>query len=101
MTATPYVTVREAAQMLGVSEGKLMAFVENKKLQAYRIAGQYVRFKREDVLAIKDSGDVASETVKYPYTVQERTRDIFAYNDFYIAAVVIILVLLYVIFFTQ
>ncbi len=99
MTMSPYVTVREASQILGVSEGKLMALVEEKKLQAYKIAGQYLRLKREDVLSIKSSGQVESETVKFAYTAQERIRDFLIYNDFYITSLVIILALLYIIFF--
>ena len=100
MINSPYVTVREAAQILRVSEGKLMELVGEKKLQAYHIAGQYVRFERPDVMSLKASGDVASETVKFPYTPRERLRDFIMYNDVYIAALVIILVLLYIIFFT-
>ena len=99
MITSPYVTVREAAQILGVTEGRLMALVDQKKLQAYRIAGQYLRFKREDVQGLKSSGHVASETVKFPYTSAERLKDFFVYNDFYITAFVVILALLYVIFF--
>jgi excisionase family DNA binding protein len=96
---SPYVTVREASHILGVSEGKLMTLVDEKKLQAYKIAGQYVRFKREDVLRMKSSGLVESETVKFAYTFQERFRDFVVYNDFYITSFVIVLVLLYIIFF--
>ena len=97
--SSPYVTVREASQILGVSEGKLMALADEKKLQAYKIAGQYLRFKREDVARMKASGVVESETVKFAYTFQERVRDFLVYNDFYITALIIILVLLYIIFF--
>ncbi len=99
MTMSPYVTVREASQMLGVSEGKLMTLVDEKKLQAYKIAGQYVRFKREDVTRMKASGLVESETVKFSYTMQERFRDFLVYNDFYITSFLVILALLYIIFF--
>ena len=100
MMLSPYVTVREASQMLGVSEGKLMALVDEKKLQAYKIAGQYLRLKREDVARIKASGLVESETIKFSYTFQERFRDFLVYNDFYITSFVIILALLYIIFFS-
>ena len=100
MTLSPYVTVREASQILGVSEGKLMAMVDEKKLQAYKIAGQYLRFKREDVARMKSSGMVESETIKFAYTPQERFRDFLIYNDFYITSFVVILILLYIIFFS-
>lgn len=98
MTQSPYVTVREAAQILGIAEGKIMQLVEEHKLQAYRIADQYLRLKRTDVQHLKNTGDVVSDTVKYPYSVQERLRDFFAYNDFYLVSLVIIIGLLLVIF---
>ncbi len=101
MMTSPYVTVREAAQILGISEGKLMLMADNKKPQAYRIAGQYVRFKREDILILKNSGSVTSETIIFPYTWQERLRDLLAYNDFYIISFIIILILLSIIFFVK
>jgi len=101
MTTKPYVTVREAGQILGVSEGRIMALVDEKKLQAYRIAQQYLRFKREDVQRLKNSGHVTSETIKFPYTPQERLRDFLAYNDFYIGSLIVILALLFIIFFVK
>ncbi len=101
MTTSPYVTVREAAQILGISEGKLMSLSDEKKLQAYRIAGQYVRFKREDILSLRNSGNITAETVKFPYTMKERVQDLLSYNDFYIAAFVVILALLFIIFFVK
>jgi excisionase family DNA binding protein len=101
MTQSPYVTVREAAQILGVAEGKIMQFVEDRKLQAYRIADQYLRFKRTEVQELKNSGHVVSETVKFPYTVQEKIRDLFAYNDFYVVSFIIIIVLLLIIFLSR
>ncbi|MBF0619384.1 MAG: excisionase family DNA-binding protein [Candidatus Omnitrophica bacterium] len=101
MSDSPYVTVREASQLLGISEGKVMQFIEGRRLQAYRIADQYLRLKRADVLSLKNSGDVKAENVKFPYTSHERLRDFFAYNDFYIASFVIILVLLGIIFFSN
>ena len=57
MNQSLYVTVREAAQMLGLPDGKIMSLIEEKKLMAYRIAGQYLRLKRDDVVALRDSGN--------------------------------------------
>ena len=99
MNQSLYVTVREAAQMLGLPDGKIMSLIEEKKLMAYRIAGQYLRLKRDDVVALRDSGNVASETVKFTYSTKERITDFFLYNDFYIASAVIIFILLGFVFF--
>ena len=101
MSQSLYITVREASQTLGISEGKIMQMIDSKKLQAYKIAGQYLRLKRADVLGLKDSGKVASENIKYPYSPQEKLQDFFAYNDFYIAALIVIAGLLSAIFFIK
>ncbi|MBF0569394.1 MAG: helix-turn-helix domain-containing protein [Candidatus Omnitrophica bacterium] len=101
MTQSPYVTVREAAQIIGVSEGKVMELSEQKKLMSYRIADQYLRFKRVEVQQLKSSGTIVSENVKFPYTFQERLRDFFAYNDFYVVSFVVIIALLAIIFFSK
>ena len=96
-----YVTVREASQILGISEGKIMSMIEERKLTAYRIADQYLRLKRTDVEQMKNSGNIVSENIKFPYTPQERFRDLLLYNDFYIAATVVIAILLAIVFLSR
>lgn len=98
-TSQQYISVRETAQLLGISERKVMQLIEAKELQAYRIADQFLRLKRSEVVEMRNSGDVESETVKYEYAKHERIQDFIRYNDFYIIAILIILALLYVIFF--
>jgi excisionase family DNA binding protein len=98
--SSQYITVRETAQILTVSEKKVMDLIESGKLQAYRIADQFLRLKRNEVINILSSGQVASENVSFAYTPRERVRDFFYFNDFYLVALVIIGVLLYIIFFT-
>ena len=95
-----YITVRETSQILGVSEKKVMDLIEARKLQAYRIADQFLRLKRAEVTQIRSSGEIVSEHVQHEYSSAERLRDFLYFNDFYIITAVIILVLLYVIFFT-
>ena len=96
--ADQFISVREAAQALAVSERKIMELAEEGKLQAYKIAGQFIRFKRSDILAVKSEGAVASETTQYEYTPNERLRDFFYFNDFYLLALFIIFFFLYIIF---
>ena len=95
-----YITVRETAQILGVSEKKVTDLIENRQLQAYRIADQFLRLKRSEVAQIRLSGQIARENVNHEYTVAQHIRDFFYFNDFYIIAAGIVLALLYVIFFT-
>ncbi|MFA5060269.1 MAG: helix-turn-helix domain-containing protein [Candidatus Omnitrophota bacterium] len=94
-----FISVRETAQLLGTTEKKIMDLVEKNELQAYRIAGQFLRLKKSEILALKSKGTVAVETAQIAYTPAERLRDFIYFNDFYILAVAVILILLYIIFY--
>ena len=95
-----YITVRETAQILSVSEKKVVDMIDAGELQAYRIADQFLRLKRAEVMQVRGSGQVVQETVSQEYTPGERVRDFFYFNDFYLFALIVIAALLYVIFFT-
>jgi len=94
MTTSQYISVREAAQVLGISEKKIMDLVDSKKLQAYRIADQFLRLKKEEVLGLRNTGTIANESIQHPYTQPERLQDFFYYNDFYMISAFIIVILL-------
>ena len=93
-----FISVRETAQTLGTTEKKIMDLVQEGRLRAYKIAGQFLRLKKSEVMTILSSGSVAQETTQHPYTFSERAKDFFYFNDFYLAAFGIIMFLLYVIF---
>lgn len=94
-----YISVRETAQILGVTEKKVMDLINDRKLQAYRIADQFLRLRKNEVLEMRNSGTVVVETIEHLYTQAERVGDFFYYNDFYIASAIIMLALLYIIFY--
>ncbi len=98
--SSQYITVRETAQILAVSEKKVMDLIENGNLQAYKIADQFLRLKRNEVVNILSTGQVVSENVIQDYTPGERVRDFFYFNDFYLISLAVIGALLYIIFFT-
>jgi len=98
--SSQYITVRETAQILAVSEKKVMDLIEGGQLQAYKIADQFLRLKRSEVVSMRTSGQVIGENVIQIYSVGERVRDFFYFNDFYLIALAVIGVLLYIIFFT-
>lgn len=100
MTQSQYITVRETAQMLGISEKKVMDLIEEKKLQAYRIADKFLRLKKVEVQALQNSGNIATDNIKIEYTPAERFRDFLYFNDFYILCSLIIASLVYIILFT-
>ena len=77
-----------------------MDLIESQKLQAYRIAEKFLRLKREEVLMLRNSGNVTRDSLALSYTPGEKLRDFFYFNDFYILSTFIIAALLYVIFYT-
>jgi len=97
--SSQYITVRETAQILAVSEKKVMDLIEGGKLQAYKIADQFLRLKRNEVVDMLSTGQVVSENFAHAYTPRERVRDFFYFNDFYLISLIIIAVLLYAIFY--
>lgn len=100
MTTNQYISVRETAQILGITEKKVMDLIEERKLQAYRIADKFLRLKKVEVLSLRNTGFVPQENLKIEYTSSERLQDFLYYNDFYILSGLIIAALLYVIFLT-
>ena len=66
--SSQYITVRETAQILAVSEKKVMDLIESGNLQAYKIADQFLRLKRNEVVNMLSTGQVVSENVSHSYT---------------------------------
>lgn len=100
MATSQFISVRETAQLLAITEKKVMDLIEERKLQAYRIADKFLRLKRAEVLNLRNAGNVTQETFQIAYSAAERIRDFFYYNNFYMLSTLLILVLLYVIFYT-
>ena len=98
--SSQYITVRETSQILGISEKKVMDMIEDGQLQAYRIADQFLRLKRNEVVSMRSTGKVVSEQVQHEYTASDKIKDFFYFNDFYLMSFAVVGVLLYIIFFT-
>ena len=99
MTSDQFISVRETSQILGISEKKVMDLIDGGKLQAYRIADQFLRLKKTEVLNIRNSGQIVNENVHYEYSKSQRFMDFIYFNDFYILAALVIFGLLYVILY--
>ncbi|MCQ9205175.1 MAG: helix-turn-helix domain-containing protein [Omnitrophica bacterium] len=86
---------REVSHILGIPEKDIIDLAKANLIPHYRVAGEFLRFKREDISRVKP-------TIKKKYNVTdrkhrgaERLRDFFYFNDFYIVSTVIIAVLLW------
>ena len=98
MSTNQYISVRETAQILAISEKKVMDLIEERKLQAYRIADKFLRLKKAEVLSLRNTGHVPQEHIQMAYTGAERVKDFFYFNDFYLVSLLVVIFLLYVIF---
>lgn len=97
---TQFISVRETAQILGISEKKVMDLIEARKLQAYRIADKFLRLKKADILSLRNTGVIEKENVTFSYSGNEKISDFLYFYDFYLISCLIIAGLLYLVFYT-
>ena len=95
MANKEYVSIRESAELLSVTEKKVLDLLKDKTLQGYRIANQFLRLKRVDVIYLRDSQKINIEVKRYPYTFGERIYDFFLYNLFYMVCILLIIIFVY------
>ena len=95
MSEEKMLTVRDVSIMLGVSEKDVLDLTENGTIPGYKVGGVYLRFKKEQVEQYRkeqshlrpapDKGELES--------LRNRINDFFYFNDFYIFALVLIILL--------
>ncbi|MBU1113386.1 MAG: helix-turn-helix domain-containing protein [Candidatus Omnitrophica bacterium] len=91
-------STREVSQILGISEKDIIELANSRHIPHFKVAGEFLRFRRDDVVKIKP-------TIRKKYNIPEKQsrrtesfREFFYFNDFYILTAVIIIALLWVIF---
>jgi len=99
MTEEKMLTVRDVAIMLGVSEKDVLDLTESGIIPGYKVGGVYLRFKKEQVQEYqKKSRPFTSKTSDLEKnSFGDRLSDFFYFNDFYILAGALIILLLAVI----
>jgi excisionase family DNA binding protein len=113
-------TIKELSEYLQVSEEKINVLVSEKVIFAYKIGGEILRFRKDQIDAIRaeiysriskaDEGTVSEvrRKVKDRFegadkgegldTLRDRIADFFYFNDFYIVSGLLIIILLIMIF---
>ena len=97
MKQNKLLTIREVAEELGVNEQEVINLAEKGRIPAYKIGGVYLRFKPEHVRETKKSISKSLQ-VRDRVGLGERLRDFLYFNDFYILASLIIILMLILIF---
>ncbi len=100
MSEEKLLTVREVSIMLGVSEKDVLDLTENGRIPGYKIGGVYLRFKKEQVEQYKKGRHQGHpKAVKdEPAGIRSRIQEFFYFNDFYISAVILIILLVYLVY---
>ena len=88
-------TVRDVSVLLKASEKDVLDLAENGTLPAYKVAGVYLRFKKEQVDEYRKShpGLHHKSAEKELLRPQDKIRDFFYFNDFYILTAALIILL--------
>jgi len=90
-------TTREVSHTLGIPEKDVIELANKNLIPHFKVAGEFLRFKKEDILRIKP-------VIKKKYNIPEkkgrsleRAREFVYFNDFYLVSVMAIIILLWVI----
>jgi len=94
--ANKLLTVREAAEVLGLTEKQVIDFVEEGVIPAYKIAGEFLRFRADQIQQLKAKFKPAGKQKDYNF--RERLSDFLYFNDFYILSIVVIVFIVFFIF---
>jgi len=99
MAEEKLLTVREVASFLGISEKDVLDIAENGQIPAYKVGGVYLRFKKEQVdeyksKQVKDPGQIQDAKI----TWKEQLGNFIYFNDFYILAGLLIILLVAIVY---
>jgi excisionase family DNA binding protein len=93
------ITVREASEITGVSEQELIDFAEAGTVPCYRFGGEFIRFRRSEILQLKQTIRRTLNVAQESVPLSERVYNLFYFNDFYLFAGLLIAVLVGAILF--
>ncbi len=93
-------TIKEVAQMLGIGEGDVEQLVREGKLTGYKLGGQFLRFRPNQVEALKGTLHFrrhvgSSAAAPDAHAATNRARDFIYFHDFYIFSGGLLAVLLF------
>ncbi len=90
-------STREVSHVLGISEKQIIELANSRLIPHFKVAGEFLRFRREDVIKIKPAIRKKYNVPEKKHRWVEALREFFYFNDFYIVTTAIIISLLWVI----
>ena len=99
-------TTAEAARYLGINEIDVEQLVRQGKLIGYRLGGQFLRFRPDQVKTVKDQlrfrPNTGRLTVQTRTSWLHRTRDFLYFYDFYLVSAALLgVVVMYLLISTR
>jgi excisionase family DNA binding protein len=85
-------TVEEVKNFLEVEQTEVEKYIKIGKLNAYKIGGTYVRFRKEDVLNLRFELHSKKNAPK-PQTLFSKASDFWRFNNFYIVSILVVIAL--------
>ncbi len=100
MTEEKMLTVRDVAMFLKISEKEVVSLAHEGRLPSHKVDGNYVRFRKDEVLAFDKSSSHTLIKKEPPLqdSPSEKLNDFLYLNDFYIISVLVIIALMIAIF---
>ena len=100
MNEEKMLTVRDVSIMLGVSEKDVLDLTEQGMIPGYKVGGVYLRFKQEQVEQYKKNQGLLKPKMAKGESegLGGRIHDFFYFNDFYIFALIFIIILGYLVY---
>ena len=108
-----YLSVKEAAELLEISEDELKGLVTKHQIPSHTVAGVFLRLKKKEIEDLKIKWRIERElfpaqtpffqheTVVTKAGLGEKLGDFWYFNDFYILCSALIMLLLYTILSTH
>lgn len=96
-TKEKLLTTREASHFLGISEKEVIDLANNNLMAHFKLGGEFLRFRREDLINIKPLIKKKYNLPEKKHLRRELLREFFYFNDFYIISGAIIITLVFII----
>ena len=90
-------TTREVSHTLGISEKDVIDLANKNLIPHFKVAGEFLRFRKEDILRIKPAIKKKYNLPEKNYRSLGQVREFIYFNDFYLASAMIIIFLFWII----
>jgi len=88
---------REVSLVLGIPEKEVIELANAHVIPHFRVAGEFLRFKKEDILRLRPMIKKKYNIPERKYRSFEKVREFVYFNDFFLISGILILVLVWII----